>query len=192
MTKLPDTGHITPEEYQELANIPIQEVWRRIENERLQALAGCTWDGFPFDYYPVSGEVVRAIVAGHPVDYHLGDGRGTRRIEGDKSIIRIMISKEFTPELYVSEKPKEWKIKAIELGPEYINKWRDAGYEPTVDDAAIYCETELYRLKFEGRDGKLLATNIRREVLDKARLGRPRGFKSKKPKVPREKVRSLP
>lgn len=191
MTQLPDFGRITPQEYSDLSGKTIYEVWRRLEDGRLSAVALCEWGDKPFDYWPINSEVVRALVAGRPVDYDPTYG-GIRRIEGNKELIRVVVSPDFTPELYVSEKPKEWKKQAIGLGTEYIEKWRKAGYEPTVSDAATYCEIELYRLKFEGRDGKLLAANIKRTALDKAGLGRPNGFKSKKPKVPREKVRGLP
>lgn len=99
MTKLPDSGHITPEEYAERTDLDIREVWRRLEDGRLPAVALCEWGDEPFDYWPINSEVVRALVAGRPVDYDPLYG-GIRRIDGDKGLIRVIVSPELTPELY--------------------------------------------------------------------------------------------
>ena len=99
----------------------------------------------------------------------------------------------------ISSSPKtcdnDWKPEAVKLANEYVDAWRDAGYEPTVANASKYCEVKLFAGGFHGRGGKgdkLLADNIKRNALDEAGIGRSVGYKSKRPKVPAEKVATLP
>jgi hypothetical protein len=90
---------------------------------------------------------------------------------------------------------KEWISKAIELASLYLESWRNAGFAPSVLNAANYCEDMLYQHGYFGRNGKgdkLLAANIKRTALDGEKLGGKKGGTSKLPKIPNEKVRTMP
>lgn len=87
---------------------------------------------------------------------------------------------------------KIWVQKAKELGTEYMDQWRNAGYEPTVANIALYVEgvfsnTGVYNSRIEVIDKE----TIIREALTGI-TGKKAGYKSKKPKIPTDKVEELP
>lgn len=91
----------------------------------------------------------------------------------------------------ISSSPKtcdnDWKPEAVKLANEYVDAWRDAGYEPTVANASKYCEVKLFAGGFHGRGGKgdkLLADNIKRNALDEAGIGRSSWIQVEETKSP--------
>lgn len=101
-TKLPPEGiYLTPSEYAERAHITEEEVWRRLEDGRLPAVALADWQhpsGKGFDYVAIVPEAVRRIVAGFEVE-HRGHGR-ISILQGKMELIRVLVSPELTPEVY--------------------------------------------------------------------------------------------
>jgi hypothetical protein len=84
-----------------------------------------------------------------------------------------------------------WVTKAWELGNIYMNKWREAGYEPTKANIGLY---------IEGVFSSDQVYNSRKEVIDRATIirealtgitGNKIGHKSKKP-IPAGKAGKLP
>lgn len=87
---------------------------------------------------------------------------------------------------------QSWSSEARMLGEAYIKQWKLAGYEPTVDNAALYIEGIFItrgihntRLNFIDRN------TIKKEALAGI-TGNKKGFKSKKPKIPLNKIDKLP
>jgi hypothetical protein len=77
-----------------------------------------------------------------------------------------------------------WANVARRKANEYLLAWRNAGYEPTGEDAALYVEGEFSNLNVFGAQGKVLdRATIKKEALTGI-TGRKRGARSKKPKVP--------
>ena len=86
----------------------------------------------------------------------------------------------------------KWKTEAVALAMIYIKAWRDAGYEPTKKDAALYVEGELSTSGIYGERKEVLdAAYIERWALEGI-TGRSPGAKSKKPKVPEGSRGKLP
>lgn len=91
-----------------------------------------------------------------------------------------------------SKSDVEWFEIAKTLAKEYILAWRKKGFEPTVDDAALYVEgVFLIRKIFGPRDEILYRATIKRKAL-KGVTGNARGFKSKRPKVPENQRGKMP
>lgn len=85
-----------------------------------------------------------------------------------------------------------WAPEAVRLASEYITAWREEGYEPTKQDAALYIEGGFSTRSIYGTRGKVLdAAYIERWGLAGI-TGRSSGFKSKKPKVPEGSRGKLP
>jgi hypothetical protein len=82
--------------------------------------------------------------------------------------------------------------KINELAKIYLQQWRDAEYEPTKQDVALYLEGELSSQGLTGIRGKFLDRGyIERHYLTGI-TGRPRGYKLKKPNIPDGQRGKLP
>jgi hypothetical protein len=85
-----------------------------------------------------------------------------------------------------------WKERAVCLANEYLSAWRNEGYEPTGEDAALYVEGKFSTLGILGVRGEFLDwATIKREALTGITRRKP-GAKSKKPKVPKGQRGNLP
>lgn len=79
---------------------------------------------------------------------------------------------------------KAWATKAIDLAKIYIDAWRNAGYSPTKQDAALYVEGVFSTDGIYGDRKQVLdSAYIERHAL-KGITGKKPGAKSKNPKVP--------
>lgn len=75
---------------------------------------------------------------------------------------------------------------------DYLGKWRDAGYNPTKQDVALYVESKLSNSAQTGAMGKILdRAYIERHFLTGI-TGNRRGHKSSKPKIPTNLRAQLP
>ncbi|MBL8420705.1 MAG: hypothetical protein JNK92_08720 [Dechloromonas sp.] len=82
--------------------------------------------------------------------------------------------------------------KINELAKIYLQEWRDAEFEPTKQDVALYLEGELSSQGLTGTRGKFLDQRyIERHYLTGI-TGRPPGYKLKKPKIPDGQRGGLP
>lgn len=119
----------------------------------------------------------------------------TERIITLKNVIvhRAELSRLQEPLIQVTpHTDRTWIQTARELGENYIKEWQAAGYTPTGDDAAAYCEAEFLRIGVFGRGEEFLrAENIKREALAGITNRKP-GERAKGAKVPREKRENLP
>ncbi len=82
--------------------------------------------------------------------------------------------------------------KINELAKIYLQEWRDAEYEPTKQDVALYLEGELSSQDLPGIRGKFLDRGyIERHYLIGI-TGHPPGYKRKKPRIPDGQRGELP
>jgi hypothetical protein len=185
MEQTQGADYITPEEYAERAGVDLRQVWRRLEQGDLVALAACEWGDNQFDYWRINAEAVRAVAAGLDVEFDPGYG-GVRHIRGGKSVVRILIDPTLTPELFStaasavptpSKATSVWKVMARNIAEEWVNKQeKDTGSIPSVTEIASHVEGELSSRGITGTRGKFLdAETIKREVLVGI-TGRPRGY----------------
>lgn len=85
-----------------------------------------------------------------------------------------------------------WIGNARRMANQYIDAWRNAGYEPTRKDAALYIEGEFSTQNMVGSRGTWLSsTYIERHAL-KGITGRPPGSKIKGKKIPEGERGNLP
>jgi hypothetical protein len=86
----------------------------------------------------------------------------------------------------------QWTAAARELAISYVEAWREAGFEPTVSDAALFVEGELSSLSIFNTRG----TYIDRETIKREALvgitNRSRGERRGTPKVPEGQRQKMP
>lgn len=61
---------------------------------------------------------------------------------------------------------EQWTAQARDLAAKYVDAWRAAGFEPTISDAALFVEGELFNQSiFNTRGGPIDRETIRRDAL---------------------------
>jgi hypothetical protein len=92
----------------------------------------------------------------------------------------------------ISSAKHEWVAKAKNLGTEYVEAWRAAGYTATVDDAALFVEgVFITEGTFNTRKEAIDRETIKREALVGI-TGRKPGQRISGKKIPEEKRHRLP
>jgi len=87
----------------------------------------------------------------------------------------------------------QWIARARDLAAKYVDAWRAAGFEPTISDAALFVEGELFNKSiFNTRGGPIDRETIRRDALAglTARRAGERRTGSKIPQGQRQKMPS--
>jgi hypothetical protein len=103
----PNGGYRTPKEVATLANVSVEEVWRRLEDGTYPAvvLAEIKYPSTStenFDYTYISAEAVRRIRAGGRVVISYESRTKEASFDAKKKLVRVLVSPELTPDLYAS------------------------------------------------------------------------------------------
>jgi hypothetical protein len=86
----------------------------------------------------------------------------------------------------------QWTAQARDLAAKYVDAWRAAGFEPTISDAAVYVEGELFiKSIFNTRGGVIDWATIKREALTGITERRP-GEKRSGRKIPKAQRQGMP
>jgi len=86
----------------------------------------------------------------------------------------------------------QWKAQARDLAAKYVEAWRAAGFEPTIKDAALFVEGELFNKSiFNTRGGPIDRETIRRDALG-GLTERRAGERRTGPKIPQGQRQKMP
>lgn len=92
----------------------------------------------------------------------------------------------------ISSVKDKWEAEARDLAAKYLIAWRAVGFEPTVEDAAIYVEGELFvKSIFNTRGGVIDRSTIKRQALTGITARRP-GEKRAGRKIPKGQRQKMP